>query len=139
MLDYCPTIAAILSSCMTKLMLPARTPMLTAYTCEIWPFSLRSQGLSIVWLSAIGCTVFNTFVNPIALAAIHWKYYFVFVAVLAGYWFSAYFFYPETRGYSLEHIAGVFDGKDAEVRQGNEEKPEPVVGPVATESEHVHL
>ncbi|GLA56853.1 hypothetical protein AtubIFM56815_006516 [Aspergillus tubingensis] len=99
----------------------------------------KGSGLSIVWLSAIGCTVFNTFVNPIALAAIHWKYYFVFVAVLAGYWFSAYFFYPETRGYSLEHIAGVFDGKDAEVRQGNEEKPEPVVGPVATESEHVHL
>ncbi|OJI81333.1 hypothetical protein ASPTUDRAFT_58618 [Aspergillus tubingensis CBS 134.48] len=117
----------------------ALTPMLTAYTCEIWPFSLRSQGLSMVWLSAIGCTVFNTFVNPIALSAIQWKYYFVFVAVLAGYWFSAYFFYPETRGYSLEHIAGVFDGKDAEVRQGNEEKPEPVVGPVATESEHVHL
>ena len=113
--------------------------MLTAYICEIWPFSLRSQGLSMVWLSAIGCTVFNTFVNPIALSAIQWKYYFVFVAVLAGYWFSAYFFYPETRGYSLEHIAGVFDGKDAEVRQGNEEKPEPVVGPVATESEHVHL
>lgn len=120
-------------------MLFDRTPMLTAYPCEIWPFSLRSQGLSMVWLSAIGCTVFNTFVNPIALSAIHWKYYFVFVAVLAGYWFSAYFFYPETRGYSLEHIAGIFDGKGADVRRENEKKAEPVAAPVATKSVHVHL
>ncbi|GJP87671.1 hypothetical protein CBS115989_10459 [Aspergillus niger] len=116
----------------------ALTPMFTAYTCEIWPFGLRSRGLSIVWLSAMGCTVFNTFVNPIALSAIHWKYYFVFVAVLIGYWFTAYFFYPETRGYSLEHIAGIFDGKDAKVKQGIEEKTKPMAGPVATESEDVH-
>ncbi|KAJ6020498.1 hypothetical protein N7540_006002 [Penicillium herquei] len=91
----------------------ALTPMLTAYPCEIWPFALRSRGLNVLWLSSISVTVFNTFANPIALAAIQWKYYFVFIAVLVCYALTAYFVYPETRGHSLEHIAQVFDGEQA--------------------------
>lgn len=56
---------------------------------------------------------FNTFVNPIALESIGWKYYFVFVVVLVAMGFTVYFFYPETRGYTLEHMTVIFDGKDA--------------------------
>ncbi|KAL3462487.1 general substrate transporter [Aspergillus heterothallicus] len=93
----------------------ALTPLLTAYPCEIWPFALRSRGLTIAWLSAIFALIFNTFVNPIALAAIAWKYYFAFVAVLVCYGGTAFFFYPETKGYSLEHVAFVFDGDQAAV------------------------
>ncbi|KAL3484846.1 general substrate transporter [Aspergillus germanicus] len=100
----------------------AMTPLLTAYPCEIWPFALRSRGLSVAWLSAIFALIFNTFVNPIALAAIAWKYYFVFVAVLVVYSFIAFFFYPETKGYSLEHVAFVFDGEQAAVGGGLGEK-----------------
>jgi Sugar (and other) transporter len=88
---------------------------LTAYPCEIWTFRLRSRGLTVTWLATILAIFFNTFVNPIALAAIGWKYYFVFLAVLIVFGFTAYFFYPETKGYSLEQIAIVFDGDDAEV------------------------
>lgn len=56
---------------------------------------------------------FNTFVNPIALEAIGWKYYFVFIVVLVAMGLTVYFFYPETRGYTLEHMAVIFDGDDA--------------------------
>lgn len=56
---------------------------------------------------------FNTFVNPIALEAIGWKYYFVFIVVLIAMGFTVYFFYPETRGHTLEHMAVIFDGDDA--------------------------
>lgn len=56
---------------------------------------------------------FNTFVNPIALESIGWKYYFVFVVVLIVMGFTVYFFYPETKGYTLEHMAVLFDGEDA--------------------------
>lgn len=56
---------------------------------------------------------FNTFVNSIALEAIAWKYYFVFIAVLVVMLITVYFFYPETRGYTLEQIAIVFDGEDS--------------------------
>ncbi|KAL4802618.1 general substrate transporter [Aspergillus unguis] len=88
----------------------ALTPLLVAYPCEIWPFTLRSRGLSVAWLSAIFALIFNTFVNPIALAAIAWKYYFVFVAILISYGLVSYLFYPETKGYSLENMALLFDG-----------------------------
>ena len=53
--------------------------------------------------------MFNTFVNPIALDAIGWKYYFVFVAVLIAYETTVYFAYPETRGHTLEYMAIIFD------------------------------
>lgn len=65
---------------------------------------------------------FNTFVNPIALNAIAWRYYIVFVVVLLAFGLTAYFFYPETKGYSLEQIAVIFDGEDALVRAGTMEK-----------------
>jgi len=58
---------------------------------------------------------FYLVVNPIALESIAWKYYIVFVVVLIVYGVTVFFAYPETRGYSLEQMAVVFDGDAAEV------------------------
>lgn len=55
----------------------------------------------------------NTFVNPIALEAIHWKYYIVFIVMLTLLLITVYFAYPETRGHTLEQMAVIFDGPDA--------------------------
>lgn len=90
-----------------------RTPLLTSYPCEIWPFALRSRGLTVTWMSCIIAIIFNIFVNPIALEAIGWKYYLVYVVILIVYGLVVFFFYPETRGYSLEQMANVFDKYDA--------------------------
>ncbi|PYH44690.1 general substrate transporter [Aspergillus saccharolyticus JOP 1030-1] len=87
----------------------ALTPLLTSYPCEIWPYRLRSRGLTVTWCATIAAMFFNTFVNPIALDAIAWKYYIVFIVVLAVFGVTVYFFYPETKGYSLEEMAGIFD------------------------------
>ncbi|KAJ5618334.1 sugar transporter (hexose transporter) [Penicillium herquei] len=87
----------------------ALTPLLTAYPCEVWPFRLRSRGLTVAWVSVVFGNMFNTFVNPIALDSIGWKYYFVFVAVLIAYEITVYFSYPETRGHTLEDMAMIFD------------------------------
>jgi hypothetical protein len=54
-------------------------------------------------------------VNPVALDSIAWKYYIVFVVVLILYGITVFFAYPETKGYSLEQMAVVFDGDAAEV------------------------
>ncbi|KAF9698631.1 hypothetical protein EKO04_003916 [Ascochyta lentis] len=91
----------------------ALTPFLTAYPCEIWPYRLRSHGLTVTWITVVVANFFNTFVNPIALEAIGWRYYFVFIVVLVAMGFTVYFFYPETRGYTLEHMAVIFDGATA--------------------------
>ncbi|ORY58869.1 general substrate transporter [Pseudomassariella vexata] len=93
----------------------ALSPFLTAYPCEIWPFRLRSRGLTVTWVASITAIFFNTFVNPIALATIGWKYYIVFVVVLLVMLVTVYFWYPETGGRSLEQIATIFDGEDAGV------------------------
>ena len=96
-------------------MLQTRTPLLVAYPCEIWPYRLRSRGLTVAFVSTVLAIFFNTFINPIALAAIGWKYYVVFVVVLIFFGVTAFFAYPETRGHSLEQMAVIFDGEDAEV------------------------
>ncbi|KAF4219156.1 hypothetical protein CNMCM6457_003246 [Aspergillus fumigatiaffinis] len=103
----------------------AVTPLLTAYPCEIWPFRLRSRGLAVTWMSTICAAFFNIFVNPIALEAIAWKYYLVFIAVLLLFGVTAYFLYPETKGYTLEQVAIIFDGPTRLV-DDIETEPEPV-------------
>lgn len=92
-----------------------RTPFQTAYPCEIWPYRLRSRGLNVTLITSVLAIFFNTFVNPIALEAIGWRYYFVFIVMLILLSITVYFFYPETRGRTLEQMAVLFDGLDAEV------------------------
>jgi cyanate permease len=75
----------------------------------------------LIWIAISISIIFNTFVNPIALEAIGWKYYIVFLACLTMYGIIIWFFYPETRGYSLEQIAIIFDGEDGAVKIEKEE------------------
>ncbi|CAI6078870.1 hypothetical protein V2G26_021113 [Clonostachys chloroleuca] len=86
----------------------AVTPLQIAYPLELWPFQLRGRGLSAAWMIMILALIFNVFVNPIALSAIGWKYYIVYVALLVSYGLVIYFFYPETRGHTLEEISVIF-------------------------------
>jgi hypothetical protein len=76
-------------------------------------------------MSTICAAFFNIFVNPIALEAIAWKYYLVFIAVLLLFGVTAYFLYPETKGYTLEQVAIIFDGPTRLV-DDIETEPEPV-------------
>ncbi|KAF5004880.1 hypothetical protein FDECE_8662 [Fusarium decemcellulare] len=91
----------------------ALTPFLVAYPCEIWQFSLRSRGLTVAWCTTVASIFFNSFVNAIALEAIGWKYYIVFIVLLALFLVVVYFTYPETRGHTLEQMAVIFDGEDS--------------------------
>lgn len=56
----------------------------------------------------------NQYLNPVALAALAWKYYFVYIGCLITFIAVMYFLFPETQGRSLEEIAEVFDGPAAE-------------------------
>ena len=103
----------------------AFTPITTAYWTEIWPFALRARGVALGSMTIYSALLFNLFVNPIALAAIAWKYYIVFICVLIVAMITIYFTYPETRGFTLEEMVIVFDGNDAhvsEIAEGNEKE-----------------
>lgn len=66
----------------------------------------------ILQIFTYGAGLFNGFVNPIALEAINWKYYIVFVALLATWFVVIWFLFPETAGRTLEEVSEVFDGID---------------------------
>ncbi|KFY85579.1 hypothetical protein V500_08297 [Pseudogymnoascus sp. VKM F-4518 (FW-2643)] len=83
----------------------AFSPLLVSYPAEIWPFALRARGIAVTLCSTYIALLFNVFVNPIALASIEWKYYFVFVAVLVTALFTIWFTYPETRGHTLRFLS----------------------------------
>lgn len=55
---------------------------------------------------------FNTFVNPIGLANIGWKYYIVYTVWLAVEGVVVYLGFPETKGKSLEELAWMFEGEE---------------------------
>jgi MFS family permease len=91
----------------------AYTPLLLGYPTEIFPYSLRSKGLAVELLTVYGSLIILSFVNPIALDSIGWHYYIVFCVLLANFLPVTFFLFPETKGYSLEEIAEVFDGPNA--------------------------
>lgn len=91
----------------------AWTPLLLGYPTEIFPYYLRSKGLAIEMVSVYSCLVIAAFCNPIGLETIGWKYYVVFCCFLVFITATVYFYFPETKGYTLEEIAVIFDGEGA--------------------------
>ncbi|XBW38308.1 hypothetical protein QEN19_003897 [Hanseniaspora menglaensis] len=77
------------------------------YATEILPFTLRAKGLSIFTAVQFTVMIYNGFVNAIAMDAIHWKYYIVYVCILAVE-FAVCFTFVETSGRTLEEVAEVF-------------------------------
>jgi hypothetical protein len=91
----------------------AFTGLTVSYPIEILPFALRAQGLAVLNFFIYGALFFNQYVNPIALEALAWKYYFVYIGVLLVSIVCIWFFYPETKGRMLEEVAEIFDGPGA--------------------------
>ena len=115
--------------------------LLVAYTVEVLPFKLRAKGLFIMNVSVQVALVINQYVNPIPLEGAwqgsEWKLYCVYTAWIACELVFVYFFYVETRyeypcceraesmltsyrrGPTLEEIARIFDGENAEVGEAD--------------------
>ena len=91
--------------------------LLVAYAVEIVPYYLRARGLAIMFFCVNAALFFNNYVNPVALEAIRWKYYIVYDCWLLVELATVYFFYPETKGPTLEEMAKIFDGDSAAVGQ----------------------
>ena len=79
------------------------------YCPEVSPFSLRAKSAALLLLSQNIAQAFNQFVNPVALAAIQWKYYIVYVAVISIYIGLFWMFCRETKGLTVEEAAVVYE------------------------------
>lgn len=91
----------------------AYTPLLMSYPAEIFPYTLRSKGVTCELLSIYCSLVIAAFCNPIGMENLDWKYYIVFCCFLVVIIAVTFFTFPETRGHSLEDIARIFDGDAA--------------------------
>jgi hypothetical protein len=99
-------------------------PLTWIYVPEIFPFYIRSKGTTITQFTTRASSAFNTFVNPIGLENLGYKFYIVYVVWLAIETTIIFFLYVETKGPSLEELALLFDGKDAKVGQMHVSKNE---------------
>lgn len=108
----------------------ALSPLIVSYTVEILPYHIRAKGLAVFNIAISLSLVFNQYVNPIALGALQWKYYIVYVVVLVFEFIYCYFCksislrtpwhllthsFPvviETKNRTLEETAVLFDGKE---------------------------
>jgi hypothetical protein len=69
--------------------------------------------MTVLFLAVDLALFFNQYVNPIAMAAINWKYYIVYTVWLAFEFAVVWKFYIETRNTPLEEIVKYFDGEGA--------------------------
>jgi len=89
------------------------------YVVEILPYSLRAKGIALFWLTTGLAGAFNTYVNPLGIAAFGWKFYFFYVAWIAVEFVVVFWQCPETKGVSLEEVALLIDGESATISKLN--------------------
>ncbi|KZO96105.1 MFS sugar transporter-like protein [Calocera viscosa TUFC12733] len=87
----------------------------TLYPTEIMPYRIRAKGLAVSTMTVNLALFFNSYINPIGMASLSWKYYFVYVAWLPIEVLTIFFFFKETKGHTLEELAVIFDGEQAAV------------------------
>lgn len=78
------------------------------YLTEISGFFLRTKVINTCQLIQQFASIYNGFVNSIAMDAIEWKYYIVYCCILAVELVVGYFTFVETGGLTLEEVAEVF-------------------------------
>ncbi|KAF4981022.1 hypothetical protein FZEAL_3074 [Fusarium zealandicum] len=93
----------------------ACSPIGATYIMEVTPYSLRAKASMLYQLTGNLAGIYNAFANPVAMEAIAWKYYIVWCVAIAIHLTLIWFFFPETKGRSLEEVAEIFDGADAAV------------------------
>ncbi|KAK2768661.1 hypothetical protein FQN54_000517 [Arachnomyces sp. PD_36] len=100
--------------------------LLVAYTVEILPFKIRAKGLMIMNLAIQVALTINNYANPEGFLHLqpNYKFYIIYTVWIAFELIFVFFLYVETKGPTLEEIAKIFDGPNADVAQIHPEKME---------------
>ncbi|KAH7310762.1 general substrate transporter [Stachybotrys elegans] len=83
-------------------------PMTWIIPPEVFTTELRAKANAVVQVIHYSISLIITQCSPIALAAVGWRYYILFVLTNAMCALVFVFLYPETRGKSLEEIDEIF-------------------------------
>ncbi|KAI0850836.1 MFS general substrate transporter [Daldinia vernicosa] len=89
------------------------------YLVEIFPYQQRAKGIAVEQLTVRFAVFFNTYVNPVALDRIRWKYYLVYCVWILFEVATVYFLFPETYNRTLEELSFIFEGKEVQDKVQN--------------------
>jgi hypothetical protein len=78
------------------------------------PTKIRATGVAAGYVVFNAMGVLMTQTAPLAIAAMTWKYFIIWLVLDCVYVVIVYFYYPETKNKTLEELAGVFGDKVAE-------------------------
>ncbi|GAA5821781.1 hypothetical protein JCM11251_001021 [Rhodosporidiobolus azoricus] len=87
-----------------------------SYVLEILPYGQRTKGMAVCLLVDYAALFFAQYANPPAFNAMGWKYYTIYIAIIAVNVVVVYLYFPETAGLTLEQSAALLDGSDANAR-----------------------
>ncbi|KAJ7610440.1 hexose transporter [Roridomyces roridus] len=113
----------------------AFSPLIVTYALEILPYNIRAKGFNVFNITISIALIFNQYVNPIALAALSWKYYVVYCVWLVCECVFLWFYLVETKNHTLEETAAIFDGMGASEKIADDAAAHAGVGVVGGQSE----
>ncbi|KAK2801045.1 hypothetical protein FQN51_005609 [Onygenales sp. PD_10] len=85
------------------------------YVGEIFPTHIRAKGMAASISGYFLSLLIYLESGPTAFANIEWKFYLVFLVGIFLFIIPTFWYYPETKGLSLEEINRLFDDEVAEV------------------------
>lgn len=94
--------------------------LLVGYAIEILPYKLRAKGLMVLNLMIQAALTLNNYANPLAFdhfVGHTWKLYLIYTCWIFLELCFVYFMYIETKGPTLEELAKIIDGDEAQVAQ----------------------
>ncbi|PVU95245.1 hypothetical protein BB561_001956 [Smittium simulii] len=86
------------------------------YPAEIFPMAMRAKGTSITTAANWALNFIVGLISPVLMKSITWGLYMIFFAFMCIAVVTVYFFYPETKGRTLEQMEIIFRGSIWAVR-----------------------
>ncbi|GAA5835807.1 hypothetical protein JCM3766R1_005853 [Sporobolomyces carnicolor] len=90
-------------------------PLFFSMTAEVLSFNIRAKGMMANALLVKALSIANSYMNPVALSAIGWRYYLVYTGLIVVQLIGWYVLAVDTNNLTLEEIAVLFEGKNGAV------------------------
>ncbi|KAF7312738.1 General substrate transporter [Mycena indigotica] len=87
-------------------------PVSWVYQSEIFPMRVRAIGTAVCTCANWACNVLISQVSPLGMSRLKYKFYLLFVCTNIANAFIVLFFFPETKGKSLEEMDAVFGDQE---------------------------